>query len=323
MERQQQQWQRADEHLGHMVVEPGQAHWCREHQHAGKYGRAAIELQATRQPVGAVGRKPQAEQQRAVVGRFRPPGPEWQREQPGDWPNAVDQQRDAAGIVQQRGVEQRLPAQQHLLRMPEQPEIMTGVHAAAGDSRGEIACGRPGERDAERGVEQHCYAMLAPGRNQRGSMEPAPWQRSCYLYHINKFRSYVRLFFGRTTNDEGRKLLPVVRRPSSFYETPISQAASRSSAEKRRNASTVFVRRIPSILDSPSGTDSASCSNSDRRSTTRMSKSPVTLYTSATFGMLAIDRAISAILSGSAWIITKAVNILVSPTSGAPLLHKV
>src|SRR5215212_3587532 len=199
--------------------------------------------------------------------------------------------------------------------MPEQPKIMAGVDAAAGDSRGEIACRRPGERDAERGVEQHCYAMLAPDRDQRSSIKPAPGQRPCYLYHIKSNRSS-----NSWTNDEGRKLLNViisrssaVGRRSSSYETPISQAASRSSAEKRRNARTVFVRRMPSILASPSGTESASCSNSDSRSTTRMSKSPVTLYTSATFGILAIDRAISAILSGSAWIITNAVNILVSP----------
>src|SRR5262245_42317582 len=67
--------------------------------------------------------------------------------------------------------------------MPKQPQIMASVDTAAGDFGGEIACGRPGERDAERSVEQHCYAMLAPNRNQRSSLEPAPGQRPCYLYH--------------------------------------------------------------------------------------------------------------------------------------------
>src|SRR6185503_10162185 len=109
------------------------------------------------------------------------------------WPDAVNQQRDAARVVQQRRAEQRLLAQQHLLRMPEQPQIMAGVDAAAGDSRGEIACRRPGERDAEHGVEQHCYAVLAPDRNQRGSVEPAPGQRPCYLYHVKSDR--VKGFF--------------------------------------------------------------------------------------------------------------------------------
>src|SRR6476660_8948517 len=130
--------------------------------------------------------------------------------------------------------------------MPEQPQIMPGVDAAAGNACGEIACCRPGERDTESGVEQHCYAMLAPGRNQRGSMEPASGQRPCYLYHIKSNRVYNSfLDEGRTTKDESCCPSSFVLRRSSFYETPISQAASRSFAEKRRNASTVFVRRTP------------------------------------------------------------------------------
>src|SRR5215212_1054942 len=94
--------------------------------------------------------------------------------------------------------------------MPKQPQIMPGVDAAAGDAGGEIACGRPGERNTECGVKQHCYAMLAPGQNQRGSIEPAPGQRSCYLYHIKSDRGYDSLL------DEGRRTKAAERRHSSF-----------------------------------------------------------------------------------------------------------
>ena len=116
---------------------------------------AGREAQLAGQEEHAVAGQGEAHEDRAVVGGLGAPVPERQGEEPVDHAHPVGEHRDALGVEQQVGRQQRLPPVEPLLDVPEHPdavELVLARPAAADDPAVEVARKRPGGGDRQRRV---------------------------------------------------------------------------------------------------------------------------------------------------------------------------